>query len=611
MRRFLVILLSMVLLTTVSVRGIRDDQDNGTSIGYLVIDPGASFLYIEDIDLCIPGFDNYGCTYFFIPSFVSLSYVSYDRSELKAYTDNGDLFDQPEFGSVQDVLVDTYEGGQVPYKIGFYKSNNLYTLYIDMHDKKIEDVGLNDYAEVSVKMISPRGNEEYAEDNAGIKARGNSTYGVEKKSYEIRLSNDVSFIDMTKSDKWVMLANAMDNTKICNKMVFDTAAVIGMEYVTEADWADVFIDGIYWGNYLLCHEPDIGKDDLDIGNLQKDNKPYYDPDRAFAENGNKGFDYDQNPADISGGYLVSVDPDKDRAKAGFYLYEDTFIRIKSPRNASREEVEYIKGFMMDKGEEIERLSYEEESNTTSIDYGSFSRRYLIDEAFANHDAQIGSYYFYKKRSENRLFAGPCWDYDLLYLQHYDPLFLSSGSVLDNDEAEIEWDKKLLKNTEYRNFIRKILMSYAGVFDRLITNGIDRYYGKIHDSLMMDNARWNNKEKTERLSSGHYELVESNIRYLKYALYKRMCFLADVWDIDYNFTEPEKSNGTIHKVTFNSNDGSSSVISIKDGGFIASEHIPKCDDGKHWVNEKAYWEPLWIGLPIYEDVIYIQIGDYVE
>ena len=68
MRRFIVILLSIVLLTTVSVCGIREDQDNSTGIGYLVIDPGASFLYIEDIDLCIPGFDNYGCTYFFIPS---------------------------------------------------------------------------------------------------------------------------------------------------------------------------------------------------------------------------------------------------------------------------------------------------------------------------------------------------------------------------------------------------------------------------------------------------------------------------------------------------------------------------------------------------------------
>lgn len=286
--------------------------------------------------------------------------------------------EQPEFESVQEVFVDSLDGDRVPFKIGFYRSKNLHTLNIKMHNTNIGDVGLKDYTDISVEIISPDGFVEYSEDEAQIKARGNSTYGMEKRAFEIKLSGDVSFMGMTKSDKWVLLANARDNTKMCNKMVFDTAAAIGMEYVTESDWADVYIDGIYWGNYLLCHEPDIGKDDLDIKNLQKDNAPFYNPGRCYEDNEMKGYYYDQNPADISGGYLLSIDPNSDRAKAGFYLDKNIFFRIKSPRNASKEEVEYIRDFMLKVGQEIDGGNNDEDSDIAYIDPKSFAKRYLIE-----------------------------------------------------------------------------------------------------------------------------------------------------------------------------------------------------------------------------------------
>ncbi|MCR5237780.1 MAG: CotH kinase family protein, partial [Lachnospiraceae bacterium] len=351
--------------------------------------------------------------------------------------------------------------------------------------------------------------------------------------------------------------------------------------------------------------------DLDIKNLQKDNAPFYNPGRCYEDNEIKGYYYDQNPADISGGYLLSIDPNSDRAKAGFYLDKNIFFRIKSPRNASKEEVEYIRDFMLKVGQEIDGGDNDEDSDIAYIDPKSFAKRYLIEETFANHDAQIGSYYFYKKNFDDRLYAGPCWDYDLLYLQHFDPAFINSGSVLDNEEAEIDWDKNLLNKAEYISIVKKEMNMYARVWDRLIKRGLDDYYWKIQYSLLMDNARWNNKDGTECLSNGHYESVDNNIRFLKYALSERLNFLADKWNIEYDFLTPEKGNGMLHRVTFVTDEGNLIVKSIADGECIGEDLVPECSQGRHWVNEKAYDEYLWTDLPVYEDVTYVLVDEAAD
>ena len=57
-----------------------------------------------------------------------------------------------------------------------------------------------------------------------------------------------------------------------NQIAYDLSRIFGMEYTTESEWVDLYINGEYMGNYQVCHEPGIGQDGLDISNLEVLNK---------------------------------------------------------------------------------------------------------------------------------------------------------------------------------------------------------------------------------------------------------------------------------------------------------------------------------------------------
>ena len=180
-----------------------------------------------------------------------------------------------------------------------------------------------------------------------LKGRGNKTWDDgEKKPYEIKLQAKQSLCGMPGAKKWALLANSFDPTKAKNKLAFDLSKAIGMEYAVDSDWVDLYINGYYWGNYLLCTEPDIGDEGLSIKDLEQENKACsYDPP-AFETEDMKGFIYERNPDDISGGYLFQFLQWYQYEKKAFgFILDDEYFALKSPDNASTEEVGYIAAFM--------------------------------------------------------------------------------------------------------------------------------------------------------------------------------------------------------------------------------------------------------------------------
>ena len=187
-----------------------------------------------------------------------------------------------------------------------------------------------------------------------------------------------SLCGMNASDKWSLIANYFDDTKLLDKLAMDLSGEIGMEYYIRSDWVDLYINDEYVGNYLLTREPDISSEGLDIGNLEKLNDLHY-------EERNCGFS--------SGSY---------------------YFTMKSPNNASMDEIRYIQSFVKTADESI----HDGGDKTHYIDPDSFIRRYLVNTFFNDDDTNIASYFFYKKRGGDVLYAGPCWDYDMPSFHDY-------------------------------------------------------------------------------------------------------------------------------------------------------------------------------------------------
>ena len=570
---------------------------------YLISDPSTgNHLYIQEYGLDLTGVDRKGCTYFFLPAFVSLDRLDQSLSSQHILFSDGSNLDSPNIGEPIDVLVDTGEGEYVPWQIAFLKSENLCTVFLDIDEAGLEKISKDQYLNIGLDIVDAKGYKLTDDAPVLIKGHGNSTWDTEKKPYELKFPDKISLCGLKASNKWLMLANIYDGTKMANKLALDTADAIGMEYTTDSDWVDVYAKGSYLGNYLLCKEPDIGSDSLNIGNIETVNEPHWDPSRHFETEAMKGFVYDPPVPVLSGGYLIDRTRSilYDEKMCGFLIDGTDYFTIKSPNNVSYEQADYIRSFTDRVDASIKGKN---EDQLSMIDVPSFTRRFLIEELFFNADTMFSSYYFYKKPGQDKLYAGPVWDHDRSLGFNNRDFFLDTGNtILDNSSyfsysdsyTSLDWDGLLCANKAYRASLEKTFRDSLPAFRELVYSRIDACYKRIEKSMEMDYILWDSPWSK-------YEDPYNSIRFTKYFLANRLDHLCDVYNSDADFSI-DISDDTTHTVTFCMPDGSRTRISKKDGTLLSSDEIPEYDDdiylGWYYYGTQDPYSTL---LPVLEDV----------
>lgn len=92
-----------------------------------------------------------------------------------------------------------------------------------------------------------------------LKCRGNSSFWIpKKKSYVMKLDKKVNLFGDGKHSTYILSANFRDRSYIRNRIVYDLADYIGMKHTVDACYADLFINGRYYGLYMLNSKVAIG-----------------------------------------------------------------------------------------------------------------------------------------------------------------------------------------------------------------------------------------------------------------------------------------------------------------------------------------------------------------
>lgn len=208
-----------------------------------------SRLYIEG-DSC----------YFFLPSYAadgeSVTW-SYDDSRYAIDCGgqdvrNGDMLAAENSGSVLLTIGGQAEGEGKEYQLTVMRSADLPTVYIDGDDFRCVDTGGRTDFEGSLARLTE---EEYAD------------LPTAKKSYEFRADQAWDILGLGESADWLLQANAYDLSRMRNKLAYDLAGDMGVPQAVRSAYADVWIDGEYMGNYLLCNRTGetVGAQDDDRG----------------------------------------------------------------------------------------------------------------------------------------------------------------------------------------------------------------------------------------------------------------------------------------------------------------------------------------------------------
>ncbi len=255
------------------------------------------------------------------------------------------------------------------------------------------------YLDVPTKLAAQNGwSDFYTDDNSQIKGRGNATWGLDKKGYQIKLGKKQSVLEMGKDKTWLLLANHGDRSLIRNKLAYDFAIDMGLEYSVESEFVDVYFNGVYQGNYLLTEKVEVGKQRVNIYDLEEpDENP--DTDR------------------LTGGYLIEYDR-LAQSEDTWFAGKNTgrLISVKSPEKATDEQKKYISTMVNNMEDAIysaDGKSGEGKHYSEYMDVDSFIKLYWINEIFKNGDFFYGSTFMYKDvGADEKLYSGPAWDFDI-------------------------------------------------------------------------------------------------------------------------------------------------------------------------------------------------------
>ncbi|MDO4269472.1 MAG: CotH kinase family protein [Eubacteriales bacterium] len=368
-----------------------------------------------------------------------------------------------------------------------------------------------------------------------VKGRGNYTWSLKKKPYQIKLDKKTDLFGMGKAKTWVLLANHFDNTLIRNKLVMDFARELGMPYVPHCEFVDLYANGMYLGNYLLCEKTEIGDNRVEINDLEGDNEdanPAYE-DLADAPRGGstsgagagtyKYYNID-SPDDVTGGYLLEMElGDRYPAEAsGFVTKRGQPVVMKSPEYASEAEVKYI----YDLVQSFENAIYAEDGVDPAtgkhfseiIDLDSLVYKYLLDEFVQNNDAFSTSSYLYKDRDVNgqtgKLYFGPPWDYDV-----------TMGTVGGSKGAASLYINKPWINQMFKQpaFTSRLMEIYHGSFQSIseITDGerpngtylknAQDYMDQVEASARMNFTVWNINDANTAANGTTLEATDTLLR----------------------------------------------------------------------------------------------------
>ena len=265
-----------------------------------------------------------------------------------------------------------------------------------------------------------------------MKIRGNATTGFAKKPYQIKLEDKTDLLGTGKARTWVLLADFLDSSLVRNRITLDMARYAGMRYALASQSIDLYVNGNYMGVYLLCEKPQIDPNRVAVYDMQDElenvnPKPLtsYKSFREVFKDGSvmRGYLLDEEPEDITGGYLLEVDKAyriRDLGKSYVFTPQGMGILVDEPEIVGKQQITYLYELLNAFNRAIrEKDGIDPKTGQyygDLMDEESFALKFLLEEISLNYDAKAGSQYFYKDSSliDPKLYAGPGWDYDLTY-----------------------------------------------------------------------------------------------------------------------------------------------------------------------------------------------------
>ena len=271
--------------------------------------------------------------------------------------------------------------------------SSLPSVYITLNGTTLDQVHADKdvkYKGNSVSIMDPSGSYNLtAEGSVEFKGRGNSTWRLYgKKGYQIKFDSKTSVLGMGKAKKWVLLANAGDDSMMRTQLIYRMAEQLDMGFVPSFEYVDLWIDGEYRGTYIIGEKVEIGSTRLELTN---DTGALFEHDEAFYTE----EDYWFYSTMLQRHFVLKEISDESEAS------------ISAAMADFEAAVDTLTGYLYSTPSQDVTL----EALSKIIDVDSFVRYFLVNEYALNRESFATSFYWYKDGPEDVIHLGPIWDFD--------------------------------------------------------------------------------------------------------------------------------------------------------------------------------------------------------
>ena len=379
--------------------------------------------------------------------------------------------------------------------ISVLQSENVAALFINTESGSMEAIHQDkEYREeAEMFLFTAEGDLNYSTSECSLKGRGNTTWELfEKKPYQLKLDTSADLLGMGEGKKWILLANAFDETNLRNKLVYDLARENEFCYAPECEYVDLYLNGEYRGLYLLSERVEFGEERLDI---EADEKYMCNVELAAR------WDTLDNAFLTDAGRAVEIrEPDEPT--------EQDFTRIAQIVRQMENAILY---------------SDTEVALEDIIDIDSWAYKYLFDEIMENGDADIASSYFYY--ADGKFYAGPLWDYDNtlgVSTRNQNPnTFLARSGYSYINHGTPYYDALYAQEEFYDRMVELYQTKMVPAIQKEIKTGLLEEESTIEEATAMNRIRW-----AEAFDAQNAQITDAQgiVDYLE----KRIEFLDTAW-----------------------------------------------------------------------------------
>ncbi len=329
----------------------------------------------------------------------------------------------------------------------------------------------------------------------GIRGRGNTTWGMPKKPYKVKLDAKAGILGMPKDREWVLLANYDDKSLLRNIVAMEISRRLGFSWTPGMVSVELWFNGAYQGVYTFSEHKKVSPYRVNI-------------EVATAEN---------NSGDgLTGGFYLEFE--NESINEPCWVKSERYgvtLMYHEPEYPTEEQQAWFRNYLNAFESTLYALGHDDRGEKNYYDYidvDSFINYYILEELAKDPDANFRKSTYIAKERGKKMELYHVWDFDITFGNCN---YWGNGLIPENFVLkDCVWYNRLFNKD--RDWVDAVVRRWDEVYDEL--NTIPQYIDE--QVRLLDGAQDRNFERWDILgkyvwpNAVWYDSYEEEIQYLK-------------------------------------------------------------------------------------------------